>query len=216
MPRPQTRGHLAYTSSPPKRRKPRPIIPKELEALEVAAVEVAKQADERQQTIDEYDGKYDLREIALALLLSRGIVSTAAQRLGCRTSTVSWFMERYPEVEEAARRGRELRIDLAEQALDHKVAQGDIVAILFTLKTQGKDRGYVERRELDERRQVDLTVRAIDYREALAPLAPPSQALEAGDEGGVDVEFRDVPPPAEAPIGQHALGFLNEEGENDD
>lgn len=39
-------------------------------------------------------------------------------------------------------------VDLAENGLIKKIQSGDVVAIIFALKTKGKHRGYVERSEI--------------------------------------------------------------------
>ena len=43
---------------------------------------------------------------------------------------------------------RETLIDFAENQLFQQVKDGNITAIIFTLKTIGKSRGYVERQEV--------------------------------------------------------------------
>lgn len=48
-------------------------------------------------------------------------------------------------------------IDLAEHGLQRKLVDGDITAIIFTLKTLGKDRGYIERNELTGKDGTALT-----------------------------------------------------------
>ncbi|MBK9173221.1 MAG: hypothetical protein IPM28_09485 [Chloracidobacterium sp.] len=46
-------------------------------------------------------------------------------------------------------RANDRLVDLAESRLMQKVADGDIAAIIFTLKTKGRDRGWNERDGLD-------------------------------------------------------------------
>jgi hypothetical protein len=43
---------------------------------------------------------------------------------------------------------REEKLDYIENALLKKIGEGDTTSIIFALKTLGKSRGYVERREI--------------------------------------------------------------------
>lgn len=97
-----------------------------------------------------------------------GIIGNVASALGVRRSTVYLWCSKYPEFRQALEDSRERLVDLAESNLRKLVAgvpaietdeNGDKrfagwierpseTAIIFTLKTRGKSRGYVERSEI--------------------------------------------------------------------
>lgn len=56
-----------------------------------------------------------------------------------------WIQEE--GLEDAVIQGRNARLDFAESKLDQNINNGDTTAIIFLLKTLGKERGYVERQE---------------------------------------------------------------------
>lgn len=91
--------------------------------------------------------KFSVDDVREALLLEGGNVSQAAKRLGCRRQTVHEYMERYPELKEDMKLSKEKMLDIAEHNLVQKMRAGNLTAIIFYLKTQGKHRGYVERKE---------------------------------------------------------------------
>lgn len=64
-------------------------------------------------------------------------------------STVYTWAQKWPWFLEATQKARELRVDTAEIKLDDKLHQGDITAIIFTLKTLGQNRGYIEKQKLE-------------------------------------------------------------------
>jgi hypothetical protein len=45
--------------------------------------------------------------------------------------------------------GRNARLDFAESKLDQNINNGDTTAIIFLLKTLGKDRGYYDKSNFD-------------------------------------------------------------------
>ena len=91
-----------------------------------------------------------------------GYVSTAAANLKVSRKTVYRFIEKYDDVAEALRDAREAQIDFAEGVLQGLIAEGNVAAVIFYLKTQAKARGYIERTEVDGSHEVKLTVRDAD------------------------------------------------------
>lgn len=97
-----------------------------------------------------------------------GIIGDVASALRVRRSTVYMWCSKYPEFRQALNDAREQFIDLAESNLRKLVAgvpaletdengnkrfagwieRPSETAIIFTLKTRGKSRGYVERSEI--------------------------------------------------------------------
>jgi len=91
---------------------------------------------------------YEVGEIAEALLKCAGILSNAAEELGCKRATLVKYLERHPDLAKVRDHAREVTLDLAESKLVDKIKKGNLGAIIFFLKTQGKQRGYVERQQL--------------------------------------------------------------------
>lgn len=94
--------------------------------------------------------KYTTAQIIEALRKARGLITLSAQALGCEPQTIRNYVKRYPTVAEALKEERERMTDIAEAALYTRVKEGDAWAVCFYLKTQGKDRGYVERAQVEQ------------------------------------------------------------------
>jgi predicted transcriptional regulator len=92
--------------------------------------------------------KYTTAQMIEALREKHGNLSAAARFLGCSRNTISRYIKIYPTVKAVADEERETLIDFAENQLFKQVQEGNITAIIFTLKTIGKHRGYVERQEV--------------------------------------------------------------------
>lgn len=95
----------------------------------------------------EYD--YDITTLKKAIEDSGGIMTTIAERLGCEWHTAKKYIEQYEETKQAYEAESESVIDLAESKLIENIQANDNTAILFYLKTKGKKRGYIERKEVD-------------------------------------------------------------------
>jgi len=92
--------------------------------------------------------KYTTAQIIEALREKHGNLSASARFLGCSRDTIRRYINTYSTVQAVADEERETLIDFAENQLFKQVQDGNITAIIFTLKTIGKHRGYVERQEL--------------------------------------------------------------------
>jgi len=92
--------------------------------------------------------KFSESQVIEAVRSAHGMVYHAARRLRCEADTIYNYAKRYPSVAMAIRDERERLLDLAELALFEAIHRGEAWAIRFMLKTQGKHRGYVERREI--------------------------------------------------------------------
>ena len=79
---------------------------------------------------------------------TKGLLTMAARKAGVSYTTVKRYASEFPSVAEAVREAKESMTDFAEGKLYEKIAKGDLVAIIFYLKTQGKGRGYLERQEI--------------------------------------------------------------------
>lgn len=89
------------------------------------------------------------KELMLASLKdSSGIVTYACEKAGFSRQTYYRWCKEDPEFKARADDIGELQIDVAEASLLKKIQNGDTAAIIFYLKTKGKDRGYSERREV--------------------------------------------------------------------
>jgi hypothetical protein len=87
---------------------------------------------------------------------SKGFITNVAKRLKCSRPTVYKLLEQYPELKSAISDERESQKDHVEIQLFKQIDQGNIAAIIFYLKTQAKDRGYIERQELTGADGADL------------------------------------------------------------
>jgi len=105
--------------------------------------------------------KFTANQIINALREKHGNLSAAARYLGCDRHTISRYISLYPSVKSVADEERETLIDFAENQLFQQVKEGNITAIIFTLKTIGKSRGYVERQEVTSAEGGHIVVRLV-------------------------------------------------------
>ena len=92
--------------------------------------------------------KYTVEQVLEAVRKNKGILSLAARDLGCTRQTVHNYVRRYATLAAEVASQRDALLDMTEAKLFEQVNRGNITAIIFTLKTLGKSRGYIERQEV--------------------------------------------------------------------
>ena len=90
---------------------------------------------------------YSDEAIIKAITLNRGLITRAAKTLGCTDVLIYQRRKLNPAIQQAIEAARESMLDTAEFKLGEALDKGEAWAICFTLKTIGKNRGYVERQE---------------------------------------------------------------------
>jgi len=80
---------------------------------------------------------------------SGGVITTIANRLGVTRKSVYEYIEKNPELKEILHHEVEKILDLAERSLFSQVADKDLGATKYLLSTKGKNRGYVEKQEIE-------------------------------------------------------------------
>ena len=117
--------------------------------------------------------KYTVTDVIEALTKREGRVAIAAEDLGCSAQTIYNYGKRYPSIAAFIEHKNEKRLDMAENALWELVMAGNLGAVIFYLKTQGKRRGYTERTELtgDDGGPVKLVVEYVNKRDDNTPSA---------------------------------------------
>jgi len=98
--------------------------------------------------------RYTIADVIDALEQTQGYVSKAADFLGCTTKTIYNYRDRHEDVAQAWIDIKERRHDFVEDRLLQRIKSEDTTAIIFYLKTQAKQRGYIERQEVEHSGQI--------------------------------------------------------------
>ena len=91
--------------------------------------------------------RYTEAQVIAALTHTKGMVYLAAKQLGCDPDTVLRYCKRYPNVQAAKEIHRGELLDEAELHLWQRIQKGEPWAIIFALRTLGRNRGYGEKIE---------------------------------------------------------------------
>lgn len=104
------------------------------------------------------------KQMVDALKQSKGNMVLAAKVLGCSRQLIYNRSKTSKLIQETIKEMREVAVDNAESALQRAVLEGNFKAIAFTLRTIGRDRGYVERteQEISGPRQTPVKIQLVD------------------------------------------------------
>lgn len=94
-------------------------------------------------------------EIVEAIKGSKGLVTVVAKRLGYSRMHVYRLLDKYATAKEALEDERESMKDFTENKLFDMIDDKIPAAVFFYLKTQAKDRGYVEKQEFEHSGSVE-------------------------------------------------------------
>lgn len=127
-----------------------------------------------EQTMSEKIAK-EKADLLAALAANSGIVASACRAANVSRMTYYRYYNEDADFKEKADDVKELQKDFAESLILKKMKEGDTTMIIFYAKTQMKDRGYVERRELVgkdgedlvRKQEVDLSKLTDEQRAAL-------------------------------------------------
>lgn len=89
-----------------------------------------------------------VKQVEQAIKQKDGNITEVAEAFGVARSTIYRKIKKHESLKVVLEDARESLVDLAEGQLRREVRKGNITAIIFTLKTLGKSRGYVERQEV--------------------------------------------------------------------
>ena len=84
-----------------------------------------------------------------ALEKSLGVVTTACKIVDCNRSTFYKYYNNDSNFRESVDELQNLTLDFAESQLHKQIKDGNTTATIFYLKTKGKRRGYIERKEVE-------------------------------------------------------------------
>ncbi len=92
--------------------------------------------------------KLSVDDLTAQLEKDKGNIAATARKFGVMRSTVYARISDSPVLQKVLTDARESMLDNAESVLYKKVLEGSTPELIFFLKTQGRNRGYVERQEL--------------------------------------------------------------------
>lgn len=95
--------------------------------------------------------QYEVDEIAAALRRCGGFLSHTAEDLKMPIADLKHYLRKYKRLREVHEEVRESTIELAESELVKNIRKSNLLAIMFYLKCQAQDRGWVDKPVIKEK-----------------------------------------------------------------
>lgn len=104
------------------------------------------------------------RKIKAISLLTESLFNVAwlCKQLDIQRRSFNRWRELDPEFERACQDAQEEIYDQAEVYLQKKITEGDTASLIFFLKTKCKQRGYIEKREIEHSGGTSTTINLIE------------------------------------------------------
>lgn len=100
-----------------------------------------------------------VEQIALAIKRKDGNISEAAKALKVTRGALYKRIQDNDELKQIIVDARETLVDDTESEARKQIKKGNTAIIIFTLKTLGKERGYIEQQDVKHSGSVDLVVK---------------------------------------------------------
>lgn len=102
-----------------------------------------------------------------ALEQSLGVVTTACKIVDCNRSTFYKYYNNDSNFRESVDELQNMTLDFAESQLHKQIQDGNTTATIFYLKTKGKRRGYIERKEVEVTAEVSTSKLSAEARKKI-------------------------------------------------
>jgi hypothetical protein len=133
------------------------------------------------------------QQIKEALEATHGQVYLAADQLGCWPSALYARIRKDPDLQALIDLFDGRRTDAAELKLEQAIKNGEPWAIQFQLKTKGRNRGYVERQEVESHGRFQLEIQQKVGPDLDRAIRRRLDALACGREAGAPAETGVLP-----------------------
>ena len=102
------------------------------------------------------------KELIDAMEQSLGVVTAACKMVGISRVTYYDYYNNDPEFKKAIDELQNVALDFAESQLHKQIREGSTSATIFYLKTKGKNRGYIERQEIQHDTDTGFNIKIVD------------------------------------------------------